>query len=67
MPCMKALILISIVFSLASCNTSIGLWRDVKAVSILSANKIKGAANNGSSYDDSSYQDAEYEYGAPVY
>lgn len=55
---MKSLALIVMVFCLASCNTSIGMWRDTKAGFIWTKNKIQGAGSGG---------EQEYEYGAPIY
>ncbi len=57
---MKVILLLAIVFSLVSCNTSIGVWRDTKAAVIWTADKIKGAGNGGGDEYDT-------EYGAPVY
>jgi hypothetical protein len=57
---MKVLLLTAVVFSLASCNTSIGVWRDSKAAFKWSANKISNASNGGGGQYDT-------EYGAPVY
>ena len=59
---MKRLLLLAMVFGLASCNTSIGLWRDAKAVTNWSAKKIQNATSGGASTADQ-----EYQYGAPVY
>lgn len=58
---MKLLILLTVSFSLVSCNTSIGVWRDTKAAYNWTANKISESRNGGSGggYDT--------EYGAPVY
>lgn len=55
---MKYLILLSFVISLASCNTTIGLYRDTKAGVIWTKNKIQQSRNGGG---------GGYEYGAPVY
>ena len=63
----KSLLLISIVFSLASCNTSIGVWRDTKALSSWSVRKVKEASNKNAGYGDTTYGEQDYEYGAPVY
>ncbi len=57
---MKILLLLAVVFSLVSCNTSIGLWRDTKAVVKWSADKIAGTGDGGGDEYDT-------EYGAPVY
>ncbi len=57
---MKVLLLISVVFSLVSCNTSIGVWRDTKAAFKWTARKISESSNGGGgSYDT--------DYDAPVY
>ncbi len=58
---MKMLLLLTVVISLVSCNTTIGVWRDTKAVVKWTANKISGsdASGGGDEYDT--------EYGAPVY
>lgn len=57
---MKTFLLLAFTFSLASCNTSIGVWRDTKATYHWTKNKIQESQNNsGDNYD--------YEYGAPVY
>lgn len=55
---MKALLLMAFVFSLASCNTSIGVWRDTKASYNWTKNKIQESQAGGGQ---------NYEYGAPVY
>lgn len=58
---MKYLILLATTFSLTSCNTLIGMWRDTKAATQWTARKIDNAANKhggGGGGDD---------YGAPVY
>lgn len=55
---MKILLSLAAVLSLASCNTSIGLWRDTKAGFIWTKQKIQESGDGGSQ---------EYEYGAPVY
>lgn len=64
---MKAFLMLATVFSLVSCNTTIGVWRDTKALTSWSVRKVKEAKDgNGaafSGWDD----DQEYEYGAPVY
>lgn len=56
---MKIVALLAVAVSLASCNTSIGLWRDTKAGFIWTKNKIQNSGNGGGGQD--------YEYGAPVY
>lgn len=58
---MKLLTLLAVAFSLVSCNTSIGVWRDTKAAYNWTANKISESRNGGGgeAYDT--------EYGAPVY
>jgi predicted small secreted protein len=58
---MKILLLLAVVFSLVSCNTSIGLWRDTKAVVKWSADKIAGTGDGGGG------DEYDTEYGAPVY
>jgi hypothetical protein len=55
----KHLVILALVFSLCSCNTSIGLWRDTKATFVWSKRKIQESSNSGGGQ--------EYEYGAPVY
>lgn len=66
---MKALLLLVTVFSLVSCNTSIGVWRDTKALTSWSIRKVKEArAGNNASFGDQEFDsDQDYEYGAPVY
>jgi predicted small secreted protein len=54
---MKALLLLAISFSMVSCNTAIGVWRDTKATYHWSKNKIQESQGGGQ----------DYEYGAPVY
>ncbi|MEK6232094.1 MAG: hypothetical protein N2A42_09585 [Luteolibacter sp.] len=54
---MKILCTIALVICLASCNTSIGVWRDTKATFHWSKEKIQGSEGG----------EQEYEYGAPVY
>lgn len=44
--------------SLASCNTTIGVWRDTKAGFNWTKQKIQGSGGGGGQ---------DYEYGAPVY
>jgi len=61
---MKFALLLAVVISMVSCNTSIGMWRDTKATYNWSKRKIQ-ESNNGGGGADSSGQ--EYEYGAPVY
>lgn len=57
---MKILLLLTLVVSLTSCNTAIGVWRDTKATYNWSKNKIQESQNGGrDSYDT--------EYGASVY
>jgi predicted small secreted protein len=58
---MKTLVLLSVLFSLVSCNTAIGVWRDTKATYHWSKKKIQESQNN------SGGSDVDYEYGAPVY
>jgi predicted small secreted protein len=57
---MKFLVLLAFVISLASCNTSIGIWRDAKATYNWSQRKIQESQNGGGSAE-------EYDQGAPVY
>jgi predicted small secreted protein len=57
---MKALLLLAIAFSMISCNTAIGVWRDTKATYHWSKKKIQESGNNSGG-------DVDYEYGAPVY
>ncbi|MDP4624268.1 MAG: hypothetical protein NWT08_03910 [Akkermansiaceae bacterium] len=59
---MKKLLLLATVFGLVSCNTTIGVWRDTKALSSWSVRKIQEANSGGGDTADQ-----EYEYGAPVY
>lgn len=56
---MQVILLLIGLFSLVSCNTSIGVWRDTKAAYNWTANKISESRNGGGGYDT--------EYGAPVY
>lgn len=57
---MKYLLLAALLFSLNSCNTSIGLYRDTKQAFNWTKNKIQGAGGSSDvSYDDNG--------GAPVY
>lgn len=56
---MKYFLLLAIVFSMVSCNTSIGIWRDTKATYNWSKKKIQESQGGGGG--------DEYEYGAPVY
>jgi predicted small secreted protein len=60
---MKNLLLVAFMFSLASCNTGIGIWRDTKAAYNWSKTKIQESQNGGGGggveYDTQS--------GAPVY
>jgi predicted small secreted protein len=58
---MKVLLLLMVVFSLVSCNTTIGVWRDTKAVFKWTANKISGSDDGGGG------DEYDTEYGAPVY
>lgn len=58
---MKLLTLLAIAFSLVSCNTSIGVWRDTKAAYNWTANKISESRNGGGG------EGYDTEYGAPVY
>jgi predicted small secreted protein len=57
---MKILLLLAFAFSMISCNTAIGVWRDTKATYNWSKNKIQESRNNSGGGQD-------YEYGAPVY
>ncbi len=56
---MKCLILCAAVLMLNSCNTTIGLYRDTKAVFLWSKGKIQGGGDGGGGVEE--------EYGAPVY
>lgn len=56
---MKVFLLVAFVISLASCNTSIGIWRDTKATYNWSKRKIQESQNGGAP--------EEYDQGAPVY
>ncbi|MEP2777360.1 MAG: hypothetical protein ABJQ29_00785 [Luteolibacter sp.] len=57
---MKLLLIPATVFCMVSCNTTIGVWRDTKALTSWSVRKIQEAGDGGAS-------EQEYEYGAPVY
>lgn len=59
---MKYVLLLAVAFSMVSCNTSIGLWRDTKATYNWSKRKIQESNNGGGAASGQ-----EYEYGAPVY
>lgn len=48
---MKLLVLLSIVFALNSCNTSIGLYRDTKAGFLWTKGKIQGSGGGGDDGD----------------
>lgn len=54
---MKIILLAVVTFSLVSCNTTIGIWRDTKAGFNWTKQKIQGSGGGGQ----------DYEYGAPVY
>ncbi|QTN34018.1 hypothetical protein HZ994_17405 [Akkermansiaceae bacterium] len=54
---MKILFAITAAFTLVSCNTSIGIWRDTKAGFNWTKERIQGSGGGGQ----------DYEYGAPVY
>lgn len=60
---MKYLLLAALLFSLNSCNTSIGIYRDTKQAFNWTKNKIQGA-NGGGGGADVPYDDNG---GAPVY
>lgn len=66
---MKAFLLLVTAFSLVSCNTSIGVWRDTKALTSWSVRKVKEArAGSSASISGQEYDsNQDYEYGAPVY
>lgn len=64
---MKTFFLLATVFGLVSCNTSIGVWRDTKALSSWSVRKVKEARDGTSAAYSGTVDDQEYEYGAPVY
>ncbi len=57
---MKFIFVFAVIGTLASCNTSIGMWRDTKATYNWSKTKIQESNNGGGGGQD-------YEYGAPVY
>lgn len=59
---MKLFLLIAVVCSIVSCNTSIGMWRDTKATYNWSKRKIQESNSGGGGGSGQ-----EYEYGAPVY
>lgn len=54
----KMILAFAVVVSLASCNTSIGIWRDTKAGYRWTKEKIQNSRNGGDQGSD---------YGAPVY
>jgi hypothetical protein len=56
---MKLILLCAVSLSLVSCNTSIGVYRDLKQGFIWSKNKIQGSGGGGGGYSDP--------YGAPTY
>ena len=58
---MKTLTLLAVVFTLNSCNTTIGMWRDAKLGWNWTQQKIQDnrGGGGGDSYGDP--------YGAPVY
>ena len=58
---MKILLLLTVAFSLVSCNTSIGIWRDTKAAFKWTGEKISGIGSGGGG------DEYDTEYGAPVY
>lgn len=62
---MKFFLALAAIGTLASCNTSIGMWRDTKATYNWSKRKIQESNNSGGS--SSGGQEYDYEYGAPVY
>jgi predicted small secreted protein len=53
---MKWMLLICMVVSLGSCNTTVGVWRDTKATYHWTKEKIQNSGNG-----------SQQEYGAPVY
>jgi len=57
---MKFIALAVAVISLTSCNTAIGIGRDMREGFIWSKNKIQESQQGGGQYQ-------EEEYGAPVY
>ena len=59
---MKYLAALLVVFSLASCNTSIGLWRDSVQAYDWTKSKIQGMNHGGGGGGS-----PDMEYGAPVY
>ena len=58
---MKFFLILAALGTLASCNTTIGLWRDTKATYSWSKRKIQESNNGGGGSAQ------EYEYGAPIY
>lgn len=60
---MKNLLLAALLFSLNSCNTTIGIYRDTKQAFNWTKNKIQGAGGGGGGADVP-YEDNG---GAPVY
>lgn len=61
---MRYLALLAIVAGLSSCNTTIGLYRDTKALVVWTKGKIQGSGGGGGGGDGGGY---DTEYGAPVY
>ena len=59
---MRCLILCAAALMLNSCNTTIGLYRDTKAVVLWTKGKIQGSGGGGDAGGG-----VEEEYGAPVY
>jgi hypothetical protein len=61
---MKFLSLCAALLVLNSCNTTIGLYRDTKAVFLWTKGKIQGSGGGDGGGDAGA---VEEEYGAPVY
>ena len=58
---MKLMMLAVLVGVLSSCNTTIGMYRDVKGAYQWTAGKFKGSGGGGGEGE------IEMEYGAPIY
>lgn len=63
---MKHLVILAAVLCMNSCNTSIGLYRDTKAVVLWTTGKFQGDGS-GSGGGGGGEEAVDYEYGAPVY
>ena len=67
---MKHLVILAAVLALNSCNTTIGLYRDTKAVVLWTKGKIQGdggGSGGGGGAIDGGADPVDYEYGAPIY